>query len=42
MPANSAQVRAELLEALRLDLVGPENEHAFAHELLPDSPRRCT
>ncbi len=40
MPATSAQIRDELLEALRLDLVGPDNDHAFAHELLPDSPRR--
>ena len=40
MPTTSAQIRADILEALRLDLVGPDNEHAFAHELLPDSPRR--
>ena len=37
---NSTQVRQELVEALRLDLVGPSNDHAFAHELLPQSPRR--
>lgn len=34
------QIRSELTEALRLDLVGPSNDHAFAHELLPQSPRR--
>lgn len=37
---NSTTVRGELVEALRLDLVGPSNDHAFAHELLPQSPRR--
>jgi hypothetical protein len=35
-----AEVRAEMVEALRLDLVGPSNAHAFAHELLPDAPSR--
>lgn len=40
MPATSATIRAELVEALRLDLVGPDNGHPFAHELLPESPRR--
>jgi hypothetical protein len=29
-----------MVEALRLDLVGPDNTHPFAHELLPESPRR--
>jgi len=33
-------VRAEWVEALKLDLVGPDNPHAFAHELLPDPPSR--
>lgn len=37
---TSTVVRENLVEALRLDLVGPSNEHAFAHELLPQSPRR--
>lgn len=37
---NSTSVRSELVETLRLDLVGPYNDHAFAHELLPQSPRR--
>ena len=37
---NSEQIRARLVEALRLDLVGPANDHAFANELLPESPRR--
>lgn len=37
---SSIEVRADLVEALRLDLVGPDNEHAFAEELLPESPNR--
>jgi hypothetical protein len=37
---TSEQIRARLVEALRLDLVGPANDHAFASELLPESPRR--
>jgi hypothetical protein len=37
---NSTELRANIVEALRLDLVGPSNDHAFAHELLPQSPRR--
>src|SRR5260370_40906672 len=39
-PVTSEQVRGKLVEALELDLVGPDNTHAFAHELLPDSPTR--
>ena len=38
---NSVEVRTELIEALRLDLVGPDNRHAFANELLPESPSRA-
>lgn len=38
--ATSEQIRARLVEALRLDLVGPANDHPFASELLPESPRR--
>lgn len=37
---TSEQIRARLVEALRLDLVGPTNDHSFANELLPESPRR--
>ena len=37
---TSEQIRARLVEALRLDLVGPTNDHGFANELLPESPRR--
>jgi hypothetical protein len=37
---TSSEVRSQLVEALRLDLVGPDNAHAFAHELLPDAPSR--
>ena len=32
------QIRSEVVDALRLDLIGPDNDHAFAHELHPDSP----
>ena len=35
-----AQVRAELVAALKFDLIGPDNAHPFAHELLPDAPSR--
>jgi Helicase conserved C-terminal domain len=38
--STSTEIRTQLVEALRLDLVGPSNDHAFAHELLPQSPRR--
>jgi hypothetical protein len=37
---DSTAVRTRLVEALRLDLVGPDNAHAFAKELLPDVPQR--
>ena len=37
---TSTSVRGEIVDALRLDLVGPSNDHLFAHELLPQSPRR--
>nr|WP_281241877.1 DISARM system helicase DrmA [Thiocapsa roseopersicina] len=37
---QSLDVRSGLVEALRLDLVGPDNDHAFANELLPESPTR--
>lgn len=36
---NSAAARDSLVEALELDLVGPTNDHPFARELLPRSPR---
>jgi len=38
--ASSADIRQALVEAVRLDLVGPDNDHPFARELLPESPRR--
>lgn len=38
--ASATDIRTKLVEALLLDLVGPSNSHAFAHELLPQSPRR--
>ncbi len=34
-PANSVEVRERLVEALKLDLVGPWAGHAFAQERLP-------
>lgn len=37
--SDSTQARARLVEALELDLIGPTNDHAFAKELLPRSPR---
>jgi len=39
-PQNSIDVRSAIVEALRLDLVGPTNDHPCANELLPESPRR--
>lgn len=35
MPATSLEVRAKLVEALKLDLVGPWTGHALAEERLP-------
>ena len=42
MPSESQSIpiRSELVEALRLDLVGPSKDHAFANELLPEAPSR--
>lgn len=37
---TSQNARARLVETVQLDLVGPSNDHAFAHELLPQSPQR--
>jgi hypothetical protein len=37
---TSTQIRSRLVETIELDLVGPRNDHAFAHELLPQSPQR--
>jgi hypothetical protein len=37
---TSPQIREKLVETLQLDLVGPRNNHPFAHELLPQSPQR--
>ena len=37
---TSQSVRGELVQALELDLVGPSNDHAFARELLSQSPSR--
>lgn len=35
---TSRDVRTNLVEALQLDLIGPDNDHLCAHELLPESP----
>ncbi|KAA0895460.1 DISARM system helicase DrmA [Oryzomonas rubra] len=40
MPSTSEQIRSEIIHALCLDLVGPDNDHAFAAELLPEPPSR--
>jgi hypothetical protein len=37
---TSSEIRSKLVEALKLDLVGPDNSHPFAHEILPQAPRR--
>ncbi|HZR20691.1 MAG TPA: DISARM system helicase DrmA [Verrucomicrobiae bacterium] len=37
---NSPEARAKLVEALRLDLVGPWPGHEFSSELLPENPTR--
>ena len=39
-PVTSLEVRTELVEALRLDLVGPWPGHRFEEELLKESPSR--
>lgn len=35
---SSVSIRSDLVETLRLDLVGPDNTHAFAQEVLPEPP----
>jgi hypothetical protein len=40
IPVTSAEVRSRLVETLQLDLVGPDNDHPCAAELLPQSPQR--
>ena len=37
---TSSEVRAKLVNALKLDLVGPWPGHPFANELLPENPTR--
>jgi hypothetical protein len=39
-PRTPAHVRAELVSALELDLIGPHPEHAYATEALPMAPSR--
>lgn len=36
---TSEDVPFAIVEALRVDLVGPMNDHPFANELLPESSR---
>src|SRR5438477_6797339 len=36
----SVEIRNEVVEAVKLDLVGPDNDHPFANELLRDPPSR--
>lgn len=36
----SVDLRRTLVETLRLDLIGPNNDHEFASELLSESPTR--
>jgi hypothetical protein len=38
--ASSVEVRAGLVDTLCLDLIGPDNDHPFANELLPESPTK--
>lgn len=40
MATTAESIRRELVETLRLDLVGPSNDHAFARELLPEPPNK--
>jgi len=37
---ESAAIRGRLIEALRLDLVGPDNDGPLANEVLPQAPSR--
>ncbi len=37
---DSIAIRSDLIETLKLDLVGPSNDHTFARELLPETPTR--
>lgn len=38
--STSVDVRRALVDTVRLDLVGPNNDHPFAEELLPESPTK--
>ena len=37
---TSKEARTQLVDTLELDLIGPDNDHECAHELLPESPYR--
>lgn len=36
----AAKVRQSIVDAIRLDLIGPDNRHAFTRELLSKLPSR--
>ena len=38
--STSAEIRSKMVDALKLDLVGPWPGHPFASELLPENPNR--
>lgn len=38
--STSADVRRKLVDTVRLDLIGPDNDDPFAQELLPESPTK--
>lgn len=37
---TSREARSHIVEAIQMDLIGPNNDHECAHELLPESPFR--
>jgi hypothetical protein len=37
---SCVDVRRSLVDTVRINLIGPDNDHAFAQELLPESPTR--
>lgn len=37
---TSREARTKLIETIRLDLIGPDNDHECASELLPESPTK--
>jgi len=37
---TSYSIRQKIVDVLQLDLIGPDNDHPFKHEWLPQSPQR--